>query len=79
MLSEAKEKFDTLWKFYHGHRWFVLVKKKIPSDKGWGVSKIKVANWLMNPKARDRNGIDDWNITTPAIVKKRKSNSAERL
>lgn len=55
MLSEAKEKFDmivmttfygllhhTLWKFYHGHRWFVLVKKEMPSDKGWRVSKIKV-------------------------------------
>lgn len=50
----------------------------MPSDKSWEVSKIKATKWLMDSKARDSNGIDDWNITTPAIVKKKRRNSAER-
>lgn len=89
MLSEAKGKFDmmvtttfyglfslyhTLWKFYHRRRWFVLVKK-MPSDEGCGeVSKIKVTKWLIDPKERDRSGINDWDITTSAIVKKKRRN-----
>lgn len=51
----------------------------MPSDEGWGeVSKIKATKWLMDLKARDRSGIDDWDITTPAIVKKKYRNKAER-
>lgn len=31
---------------------------------------------LMDSKVRGRNGIDDWNIATPAIVKKKRRNKA---